>query len=103
MTAPGCWQVDALWWPSRISLEAWMLWMTAQERTRGASWRILREDRVGGALISSVFLGFPAPFECMVFGGALDARQWRASWRDDILAIHDSLVMQLRAPEEDVP
>jgi hypothetical protein len=73
-------------------------WIEALEARRQ-----LASDRIGAVRVSTVFRGFlVGPFETMLFGPhRLACECWRADDRDQALATHGALVMQLRAALED--
>jgi hypothetical protein len=61
-----------------VDVRRWAKWFETADR-------IVREDRINGVRVSTVFLGLdagcgsPELFETMVFGGMLDQRTWRAA------------------------
>jgi hypothetical protein len=62
--------------------------------------RILQQDTIGDAKVSTVFVcinhqfgsGPPILFETMIFGGPLDQSQWRYSTREAALEGHKNVV-----------
>ena len=65
--------------------------------------RVVAKTTVGGAMISTVFLGLdhnygggrPHIFETMVFGGPLDEDQMRYSTWDEAQRGHDAMVQRV--------
>ena len=76
-----------------------------------AMWRetadtIVKQDRIGGVFVSTVFLGLdhafgkgpPMLYETMVFGGPHDKYQERYCTRDEALAGHARAVVMVKQP-----
>lgn len=72
--------------------------------------RQLARDEIGGATVSTVFLGLDHGWggivqlwETMVFGGALEGEQVRYAARAEALAGHAEMVARVRAAEGVTP
>lgn len=79
------------------SLMDWAKWYGSADR------KICR-DEIGGATVSTVFLGIdhqfgdgqPVLFETMVFGGTLDGEQERYYTREEAVAGHEIIVAKVK-------
>lgn len=79
-------------------LTAWGRWMQANNR-------IVRQEKIGDVLVSTVFLGMdhafgessPLLFETMVFGGPLDQECDRCGTWDWAEKMHETMMERVRA------
>ncbi len=82
-------------------IREWAKWMQDHES------RILQQEDVGDARVSTVFLGVDHDFagtgravlwETMIFGGPLDGEQWRYSSRQEAVVGHvDAVTKAIQA------
>lgn len=83
--------------PVPCELMEWAMWFEVADRQ-------VADDSVGGARISTVFLGIdhshltgePSLFETMIFGGEKDGYQERSSTYDEALKMHAEAVALVR-------
>ena len=81
-------------------IHEWAKWMEGNDASRRVA-----IDFIGGAKVSTVFLGIdysfggvaPLLFETMIFGGPLDGEQNRYFTWDEAVAGHNEMVKRVRA------
>jgi hypothetical protein len=81
--------------PVAVDMMTWAIWFETVDRQ-------IADTRIGATRISTVFLGLdhnwrggePILFETVIFGGPLDASQWRYSSYDEAERGHAEAVTQ---------
>lgn len=89
--------------PVRCNVHQWSRWFATHEDER-----IVAQDEIGEARVSTVFLGVdqcrpwsddddaPMLWETMIFGGRIDQATWRYTSKADAEATHARIVELLR-------